>query len=70
MTKRNTGNNPLFKRVRECEKIALKAGIIEPYEIHTSAEMREEAWEYYLVGRAEWLESMIQDHALKTGGAQ
>lgn len=36
MAKRNIGNNLLFKKVREYEKIALKAGIIEPYEIHTS----------------------------------
>lgn len=61
MTKRNTGNNPLFKRVRECEKIALKAGIIEPYEIHTSAEMREEAWECYLYSKLEFLENAIKE---------
>lgn len=66
MTKRNTGNNPLFKRVRECEKIALKAGIIEPYEIHTSAEMREEAWECYLYSKLEFLENAIKEK----GGAE
>lgn len=66
MTKRNTGNNSLFKRVREYEKIALKAGIIEPYEIHTSAEMREEAWECYLYSKLEFLENAIKEK----GGAE
>ena len=41
--KRNTSNNPLFREIRELETKALKAGIIEEYEIKTSAEMREEA---------------------------
>lgn len=66
MTKRNTGNNSLFKRVREYEKTALKAGIIEPYEIHTSAEMREEAWECYLYSKLEFLENAIKEK----GGAE
>lgn len=70
MAKRNTSNNPLFREIRELEERALKAGIIEKDDIKTSEAMREEAWECYLVGRAEWLESMIQDHALETGGAQ
>ena len=61
MAKRNTSNNALFKRVRECEEIALKAGIIEPYEIHTSAEMREEAWECYLYSKLEFLENAIKE---------
>lgn len=66
MTKRNTGNNPLFKRVRECEKIALKAGILEPDEIHTSAEMRKEAWECYLYIKLRFLENAIKEK----GGAK
>lgn len=70
MAKRNTSNNPIFREIRELEERALKAGIIENYEIKTSEAMREEAWECYLVSRKEWLESMIQDYALKTGGAQ
>ena len=70
MAKRNTSNNPIFREIRELEERALKAGIIENYEIKTSEAMREEAWGCYLVSRKEWLESMIQDYALKTGGAQ
>lgn len=70
MAKRNTSNNPLFREIRELEEKALKAGIIENYEIKTSEAMREEAWECFLISRLEWLESMIQDHALKTGGEQ
>jgi hypothetical protein len=70
MAKRNTSNNPLFREIRELEEKALKAGIIENYEIKTSEAMCEEAWECFLISRREWLESMIQDHALKTGGAQ
>lgn len=70
MAKRNTSNNPLFREIRELEEKALKAGIIEKGDIKTSEAMREEAWECFLISRREWLESMIQDHALKTGGAQ
>ncbi|MBO7640034.1 MAG: hypothetical protein J6S91_13775 [Treponema sp.] len=61
----NTSNNPLFRKVRELEEKALKAEIIENYEIKTSADMREEAWECYLTGRMEWLESMLKDKELE-----
>lgn len=70
MAKRNTSNNPLFREIRELEEKALKAGIIGKDDIKTSEAMREEAWECFLISRREWLESMIQDHALETGGAQ
>ena len=64
MAKKNTSNNPLFKIVREYEEIALKAGIIESYEIHTSAEMR--SWECYLYSKLEFLENAIKEK----GGAE
>lgn len=63
MAKRNIGNNLLFKKVREYEKIALKAGIIEPYEIHTSTVMREEAWICYLYSKLEFLENVIKERS-------
>ena len=66
MAKRNTSNNPLFRQIRELEEKALKAGIIEPYEIHTSTEMREEAWECYLYSKLEFLENAIKEK----GGAE
>ena len=67
MKKRNTSNNPLFRKIRELEEKALEAGIIEKAQIKTSEAMREEAWECYLVGRVEWLEKSIRDHELDTG---
>ena len=67
MAKRNTSNNPLFRKIRELEEKALKAGIVEKDDIKTSEDMREEAWECYLVGRAEWLEKSIKDRELDTG---
>lgn len=66
MKKRNTSNNPLFRKIRELEEKALEAGIIEPWEIHTSAEMREEAWECYLYSKLEFLENAIKEK----GGAE
>lgn len=65
MKKRNTSNNPLFRKIRELEEKALEAGIIERAQIKTSEAMREEAWECYLVSRMEWLESMIKDKELE-----
>ena len=65
MKKRNTSNNPLFRKIRELEEKALEAGIIEKAQIKTSEAMREEAWECYLVSRMEWLESMLKDKALE-----
>lgn len=65
MKKRNTSNNPLFRKIRELEEKALEAGIIEKAQIKTSEAMREEAWECYLVSRMEWLESMIKDKELE-----
>jgi hypothetical protein len=65
MKKRNTSNNPLFRKIRELEEKALEAGIIEKAQIKTSEAMREEAWECYLVSRMEWLESMIEDKELE-----
>ena len=62
----NTSNNPLFRKVRELEEKALKAGIIKNYEIKTSADMREEAWECYLIGRIECLETKIKDKELES----
>lgn len=67
MAKRNTSNNPIFREIRELEEKALKAGIIGKDDIKTSEEMREEAWERYLIGRMEWLEESIRDHELDTG---
>lgn len=61
MKKRNTSNNPLFRKIRELEEKAIEAGIIEKSDVKTSEAMREEAWECYLVGRMEWLESMLKD---------
>ena len=65
MKKRNTSNNPLFRQIRELEEKALKAGIIGKDDIKTSEAMREEAWECYLVGHMEWLESMLKDKELE-----
>ncbi len=65
MKKRNTSNNPLFRKIRELEEKAIEAGIIEKAQIKTSEAMREEAWECYLVSRMEWLESMIKDKELE-----
>ena len=65
MKKRNTSNNPLFRKIRELEEKAIEAGIIEQAQIKTSEAMREEAWECYLVSRMEWLESMIKDKELE-----
>lgn len=65
MKKRNTSNNPLFRKIRELEEKALEAGIIEKAQIKTSEAMREEAWKCYLVSRMEWLESMIKDKELE-----
>lgn len=65
MKKRNTSNNPLFRKIRELEEKALEAGIIEKSDVKTSEAMREEAWECYLVGRMEWLESMLKDKELE-----
>lgn len=65
MKKRNTSNNPLFRKIRELEEKALEAGIIEKSDVKTSEAMREEAWECYLVSRMEWLESMIKDKELE-----
>lgn len=65
MKKRNTNNNPLFRKIRELEEKAVEAGIIEKSQVKTSEAMREEAWECYLVGRMEWLESMLKDKELE-----
>lgn len=65
MKKRNTSNNPLFRKIRELEEKAVEAGIIEKSQVKTSEAMREEAWECYLVGRMEWLESMLKDKELE-----
>lgn len=65
MKKRNTSNNPLFRKIRELEEKAIEAGIIEKSNVKTSEAMREEAWECYLVSRMEWLESMIKDKELE-----
>ncbi len=65
MKKRNTSNNPLFRKIRELEEKAIEAGIIEKSNVKTSEAMREEAWECYLVSRMEWLESMLKDKELE-----
>ena len=65
MKKRNTSNNPLFRKIRELEEKAIEAGIIEKSNVKTSEDMREEAWECYLVSRMEWLESMLKDKELE-----
>lgn len=65
MKKRNTSNNPLFRKIRELEEKAIEAGIIEKSDVKTSEAMREEAWECYLVGCMEWLESMLKDKELE-----
>lgn len=65
MKKRNTSNNPLFRKIRELEEKAVEAGIIEKSQVKTSEAMREEAWECYLVGRMGWLKSMLKDKELE-----
>ena len=65
MKKRNTSNNPLFRKIRELEEKAIEAGIIEKSDVKTSEAMREEAWEWYLVSRMNWLESMLKDKELE-----
>ena len=65
MKKLNTSNNPLFRKIRELEEKAIEAGIIEKSDVKTSEAMREEAWECYLVGRMEYLESMLKDKELE-----
>ena len=65
MKKRNTSNNPLFRKIRELEEKAIEAGIIEKSNVKTSEAMREEAWECYLVSRMEWLESMLKNKELE-----
>lgn len=67
MEKRNISNNRLFRKIRELEEKAIEAGIIEK-SYKTSKAMREELWEYYLVGRMKWLEGKISYHELKAGG--
>ena len=67
MAERNTSKNPLFCKIRELEQRALQAGIIGKNDIKTSGDMREEAWECYLIGRLEWLEKSIKEHELDTG---
>ena len=68
MKKRNISNNRLFRKIRELEEKAIEAGIIEKSYVKTSKAMREELWEYYLVGRMKWLEGKISYHELKAGG--
>lgn len=65
MKKRNTSNNPLFRKIRELEEKAIEAGIIEKSDVKTSEAMREEAWECYVVGRMNWLESMLKNKELE-----
>lgn len=70
MAKMNTSNNPLFRKIRELEEKALKAGIIGKDDIRTSAVMREEAWTDYLIRRGEKLTQAIDLYNQKQGGAQ
>ena len=65
MKKRNTSNNPLFRKIRELEEKAIEAGIIEKSDVKTSEARREDAWDCYLVGRMEWLASMLKDKELE-----
>lgn len=58
-------NNPLFKKLRALETQALKINAIEKSDIKTSGEMREEAWECYLVSKVEHLEYMINNKELE-----
>ena len=60
MKKRNTSNNPIFRKIRELEEKAIESGIIEKAQLKTSQMMREEAWECYLVSRMNWLESKLK----------
>lgn len=69
MAKRNTSNNPLFREIRELERKALEAGILEQSDIKTSEAMREEAWEVYLQNRKAFLSGWIKD-IKKQGGAK
>lgn len=61
MAKRNTGNNPLFKEIRELEQKALAAGILKQSDIKTSEAMRKEAWSIYLGTRKSFLSSQLKD---------
>ena len=40
MAKRNTGNNPIFKEIRELEQKALAVGILKQSDIKTSEAKR------------------------------
>ena len=70
MAKRNTSKNPLFIKMRELEHEALAAGIINKYDVRTSAVMREEAWIDYLIRRGEKLTQAIEVYNQKQGGAK
>lgn len=65
MKKRNTNTNPIFREIRKLEEKAAEAGIIEKSDVKTSEAMRKEAWEWYLMGRMKWLESMLKDKELE-----
>ena len=56
--------------MRELEHEALAAGIINKYDVRTSAVMREEAWTDYLIRRGEKLTQAIEVYNQKQGGAK
>lgn len=51
----------LLVKIRKLEKELVSRGRIEDYEVKSSEDMRQEAWECYLVGRLEWLEHVKRD---------
>lgn len=70
MTKRNTSNNPLFREIRELEEKALKRESSKTTKSKHRKPCAKKRGSVFLISRREWLESMIQDYALKTGGEQ
>lgn len=46
--------------IRDLEKKAIALGVLEKDDVKTAAEMREEAWECYLVSRRDFLEYLIK----------
>lgn len=54
------GLNNDLKEVRRLERIASRNGVLD-YSIKSIADMRDEAWETYLVSRREYLESLLDN---------
>lgn len=55
--------NDDLREIRRLERIASRNGVLEDavYSIKSTADMREEAWETYLVSQREYLEGLLDD---------